>query len=83
MKRAINILGTERLLEKLKKWKPKSPAFLKSNNKRLILNLFTSFYMLSCYDLQISGLKTKSNSTLKIEKKQSYFDWYIMKMWVF
>ena len=45
MKRAINILGIEKLLEKLKKWKPdykKVNVFLQ---KHLILKLFNRFYI--------------------------------------
>ena len=47
MKRAINILGIEKLLEKLKKWKPKYPAFLKSNKKQLFLRLCDNFRILN------------------------------------
>ena len=47
MKRAINILGIEKLLEKLKKWKPKYPAFLKSNKKQLFLRLCDNFRVLN------------------------------------
>lgn len=47
MKRAINILGIEKLLEKLKKWKPKYPAFLKSNKKHLFLRLCDNFRILN------------------------------------
>jgi hypothetical protein len=47
MKRAINILGIEKLLEKLKNWKPKSPAFLKSNKKHLFLRLCDNFRILN------------------------------------
>jgi len=43
MKRAINILGIEKLLEKLKNWKPKYPAFLKSSKKQLFLRLCDNF----------------------------------------
>jgi hypothetical protein len=38
MKRAINILGIEKLLEKLKNWKPKYPGFLKTNKKQRFLS---------------------------------------------
>ncbi len=47
MKRAINILGIETLLEKLKKWKPKYPTFLKSNKKQLFLGLCDNFRILN------------------------------------
>ena len=43
MKRAINILGIEKLLEKLKKWKPKYPTFLKRDKKHPILRLCANF----------------------------------------
>lgn len=46
MKRAINILGIEKLLEKLKNWKPKYPALLKSDRKHPYLRLYTSFHIL-------------------------------------
>jgi hypothetical protein len=46
MKRAINILGIEKLLEKLKNWKPKDPALLKSDRKHPYLRLYTSFHIL-------------------------------------
>ena len=47
MKRAINILGIEKLLEKIKKWKPKYSAFLKSNKKQLFLRLCDNFRVLN------------------------------------
>jgi hypothetical protein len=37
MKRALNILGTQALIEKLKKWKPKYPTLHKSDQKQSIL----------------------------------------------
>ena len=43
MKRAINILGIEKLLEKLKNWKTKYPALTKSNKKQLFLRLCDNF----------------------------------------
>ena len=43
MKRALNILGTQDLIEKLKKWKPKYPALTKSNKKQPILRLCDNF----------------------------------------
>ena len=47
MKRAINLLGIEKLLEKIKKWEPKHPAFLKSNKKQLFLRLCDNFRILN------------------------------------
>ena len=43
MKRALNILGTQDLIEKLKKWKPKYPTFLKGDKKHPILRLCANF----------------------------------------
>ena len=43
MKRAINILGIEKLLEKLKNWKPKYPKGLVSKIKETILSLYARF----------------------------------------
>ena len=43
MKRALNILGTQDLIEKLKKWKPKYPTLTKSNKKQPILRLCDNF----------------------------------------
>jgi len=44
MKRAINILGIEKLLEKLKNWKPKYPKGLVSKIiKESILSLYARF----------------------------------------
>ena len=43
MKRAINMLGIEKLLEKLKNWKPKYPKGLVSKIKELILSLYACF----------------------------------------
>ena len=36
LKRVLNILGVATLIEKLKTWKPKYPALLKSNKKQSI-----------------------------------------------
>lgn len=46
LKRVINIVGMEKLLEKLKTWKPKYPKPTKINNKRTILRLYneSDFY---------------------------------------
>ncbi|KOY84297.1 hypothetical protein AD998_21675 [bacterium 336/3] len=43
MKRVLNILGTEKFLEKLKIWKPKYPRLAKSNKKRMIVRQSTPF----------------------------------------
>jgi len=43
MKRALNILGTQDLIEKLKKWKPKYPTLPKSNKKHPFLALCVNF----------------------------------------
>jgi hypothetical protein len=43
MKRALNILGTQDLIEKLKKWKPKYPTLTKSSKKQPILRLCANF----------------------------------------
>jgi hypothetical protein len=47
MKRAINILGIEKLLEKLKTWKPDYKKAFAFYRKRTVLRLFSesnSFY---------------------------------------
>jgi hypothetical protein len=47
MKRAINILGIEKLLEKLKTWKPDYKKAFAFYRKRAVLRLFSesnSFY---------------------------------------
>ena len=41
MKRVVNIVGIEKLLEKLKTWKPKYPKPSKTNQKRTILRLYS------------------------------------------
>jgi transposase len=43
MKRVINILGIEKLLDKLKTWRPKYPAPTKRQKKRAILRLNAEF----------------------------------------
>ena len=43
MKRAINLLGIEKLLEKIKKWEPKHPKGLVSKIKESILTLYACF----------------------------------------
>ena len=43
VKWTINILGLEKLLEKLKNWKPKYPKGLVSKIKELILSLYACF----------------------------------------
>lgn len=43
VKWTINILGIEKLLEKLKNWKPKYPKGLVSKIKELILSLYACF----------------------------------------
>jgi len=44
IKRAINILGIEKLLAKLKTWKPNYPKATMPQQKRLILGNFDTLY---------------------------------------
>ena len=45
MKRALNILGTQKLIEKLKNWKPKYPKSSVSKIKETILRLYEHFFI--------------------------------------
>jgi transposase len=45
MKRAMNILGIEKLLEKLKRWKPDYKKVTVFSQKRSILRLYNRFYI--------------------------------------
>ncbi len=45
MKRALNILGTQELIEKLKNWKPKYPKNFVSKIKEPILRLYAHLFI--------------------------------------
>ena len=69
MKRAINILGIEKLLEKLKNWKPKYPKGLVSKIKESILSLYARF---SIFNYKYIAWKQSALQRLKSKIKQSF-----------
>ena len=57
MKRAINILGIEKLLEKLKNWKPKYSQGLVSKIKHSILSHYARLFIFNYKVTEIIGFR--------------------------